>query len=80
MSTVKRVWSNKLWDFSKMKWLLILTELGQRNIRSITELELLGLLAYQIKTWLTEEEILRLKESATSIRILEYYECWLIYS
>jgi len=80
MSTVKRVWSNKLWDFSKMKWLLILTELGQRNIRSITELELLGLLAYQIKTWLTEEEILRLKESATSIRILEYCECWLIYS
>jgi len=80
MSTVKRVWSNKIWDFSKMKWLLILTELGQRNIRSITELELLGLLAYQIKTWLTEEENLRLKESATSIRILEYCECWLIYS
>ena len=53
MLTVKEVWSERLWNSSKMKWLLILIELGYRNIRSITEFGSLELLAYWVGNWLT---------------------------
>jgi len=37
MLTIKEVWSNGYWNSGRMKWVLTLTESGQRNIRSITE-------------------------------------------
>ena len=76
MLTVKKVWSERLWNSSKMKWLLLLIELGYRNIKSITEFGSLELLAYWVGNWLTEEKDFRSKESATSIRILLYVEWW----
>ena len=72
MSTVNGAWFERLWDSGKIKWLLISTELGHRNIRLITEFELLGLSVYWVGTWLTGEESFRSKESATSIRISLY--------
>ena len=67
--TVKKAWSESIWDFGRMKWLLISMESGQMNTRSITKLELLELSAYQIRTWLTEENSLRSKEFAAYIRV-----------
>ena len=45
MSTVKEAWFNGYQNSGKMKWMSTMTKSGQRNIRSITELELLVLLA-----------------------------------
>jgi len=74
MLTVKEVWSKELYKSSRIEWLLIFIELAWRNIRSITKLKLLGLLVYQVGTWLIEEESLRLKESATSMKMPLYTE------
>ena len=52
--------------------MLISNELSQRNIRLITELELLGLLMYWIGTCIIGDKSLRLKESTTFIRISLY--------
>ena len=52
ISTVKEAWYEELYKSSRMKWLLISVELAQRNIRLITELESLGLSAYQVGTWI----------------------------
>jgi len=70
ISTIKEAWLEGLLDFSKIKWLSILFESGQRNMRSITELVSLELSAYWVETWLTKKESFRLKEPTTFIRIL----------
>ena len=48
---VKGAWSERLWRRSgKMECLSIFRELAYKNMRSITELELLGLSVYQVGT------------------------------
>ena len=48
--TVKGVWSKELYKSGKIEQVSISSELTQRNIKSITELDSLGLLVYQVKT------------------------------
>ena len=62
--TVRKAWSEKLWKLGKIECLSISRELVYKNIRSITELESLGLLAYWVGTWIIEVDNLRLKEFA----------------
>jgi len=45
--------------------LSISSDSGQRNIRLITKLVLLGLSVYWVGTWLTETESFKSKESTT---------------
>ena len=46
MSVVREAWSEVLQRLGKMRWLLISRELAHKNMRLITELESLELLAY----------------------------------
>ena len=62
--TVRIAWSEKLWKLGKIEYLSISRELAYKNIRSTTELESLGLLAYWVGTWIIEVDNLRLKEFA----------------
>ena len=50
ISTVNKVWSKEYQDSGRIKWLSTLTESGQRNIRLITELDLLVLSVYWVET------------------------------
>ena len=47
----------------------ISSELTQRNIKSITELDSLGLLVYQVGTWIIDIDSLRSNESVIFIRV-----------
>ena len=55
-------------------WVLISSELAQKNIKLITKLDLLGLSTYLVGTWLISIDSSKLKESATSLRVLVYIE------
>ena len=65
---VKEAWSEGLWRRSgKIECLSISRELAYKNMRSITEMESLGLSVYQVGTWMLEIDNLRSKEFTMSI-------------
>ena len=51
----------------RIEWVLNLLEWSLKNIRSITELESLGLFAYLVETRLMGDNLSRLNELAISI-------------
>ena len=54
--------------------MFIFSELIQRNIKSITELDLLGLSVYFVETWFIDVDNPKLKELAISLRVLVWIE------
>ena len=76
MSTVKRAWSDRLLDFGRIKWILILFYSCWRNIKLITELASCGLSAYWVKTWLIGNKSFKSKESVTSNQMSLKAEWW----
>jgi len=74
MSVVREAWSEVLQRLGKMRWLLISRELAHKNMRLITELESLELLAYWVGTWILGMNNLRSKEFTISIRMLVWTE------
>ena len=53
-----------------MEWVLISVDLLCKNIRSITEFDLMLESKYLVGTWLVENNSLRLKESTIIIKLL----------
>ena len=51
-------------------------EVGQRNMRSITEFELFWLSKYLVGTWLVDLDIHKLIKSAISVRRSQWIEWW----
>ena len=72
--TVERVWLDKLYKSSKIKYVLNSSILAQINIKSITKLELLELFAYLVGTSVIDIDSSRLNKLATSLRVLTCME------
>ena len=72
MLTTKKVWSEGLHKLGKIEQTSISPKLIWRNIKLITELDLLGLLAYQVRTWIMGIDSLRLNKSVISMKMLAW--------
>ena len=74
--TVSRVWSDISLYSEWIIWLSNSDEVSQRNIRSMTKFELFWLFKHLVGTWFIYLEIHKLKESAISVRILQWLKWW----
>ena len=72
--TMKEVWLERLCKLGKIVWVFISSKLTWRNIKSITELYLLGLLVYLVRTWLIDIDNSKSNELVISLRVLVYIE------
>jgi len=76
MVIINGVWSEMRCQLGWIEWLFNSVESHWKNIKSITELELLSLSEYLVGTWLIGVKRLRLKELAMIIRSSLIDEWW----
>jgi len=69
ISTVREVWLKRLYKLGRIIYISNSSELTQRNIKSITKLDLLELSVYLVGTWLIDVNQSRLLVISLSISV-----------